>query len=191
MITTTPHIDHELMEQIQTGDRRAAGRLYERFMPRLVSHGLGWGLDEETAKDLAHDTFVKIITRSETYRPVASVSTWIFTIYRNTLFSRHRKLSRFRGFSLDEEDQDGNTRQMADPDDRPLDQIHAGVIRRGIDRQIRRMSPEYRDVLVLREWVGLSYQQVGEHLDISPGTVKSRISRARQHMKSHLNHLLN
>ncbi|MCB9681630.1 MAG: sigma-70 family RNA polymerase sigma factor [Alphaproteobacteria bacterium] len=181
MIADTP--DDVLVDRCQRGDRHAFAELVTRYQDRIVSLCRRWLGEGEVAEEVAQDVFVAAWRGLPNFRAEARFDTWLRRIAVNKC--KNRKVFRFRrGWgrheSLDAEPEDGVA---------PLQLVHGGP---GADAAVHRaqagsllarglaaLPEEHRAILVLRDLEDLSYDEIGEILDIPRGTVKSRIHRAR------------
>lgn len=175
-----------LVRQVQDGDTEALGRLVAKYQDRVVN--LCWRmcgkLDE--AQDLGQETFLRVLEKIDSYRFEAAFYTWLFRIAVNECLSHRRKNKRV---ILSLHNEDGNwvdkpmdlRRTGREPSDaqEPLARLAAREVQGELAAALDRLDDDQRAVVVLRDIESLDYQQIGEVLDISVGTVKSRLHRAR------------
>jgi RNA polymerase sigma-70 factor (ECF subfamily) len=178
--------DALLVHQVQDGDTEALGRLVAKYRDRVVN--LCWRmcgkLDE--AQDLTQETFLRVLEKIDSYRFEAAFYTWLFRIAVNECLSHRRKNKRV---VLSLHNDDGNCaddprdlrRTGREPSDaqEPLARLTAREVQNQLAAALDRLDDDQRAVVVLRDIESLDYQQIGEVLDISIGTVKSRLHRAR------------
>lgn len=138
-----------------------------RFARRMLGN-------DEDAGDAAQETLVKILRSLEQYDPNRSFATWVFGIARNTCIDEHR---RRRRTSWDEPG------DVADPAPGPLQEASRAERAEHLLAAMERMSPMYREVLVLYHFEHLKYVEIAEVLDLPIGTVMNRIFRARQKLR--------
>jgi RNA polymerase sigma-70 factor, ECF subfamily len=172
-----------LIDQALGGDTAAFGQLVRRYQDRLftsVMHVVG---HREEAEDLVQETFVRALTKLDTFRQDSSFFTWIYRIALNAAVNRNRR--RRSPLPLDTQ-RDGEGRDPADPGETPHDRVLRLERAEQIRRALHQLSEEYRIVLVLREIDGFDYDTIGRILDISIGTVRSRLHRARALMRDQL-----
>lgn len=143
------------------------------------------------AEDLAQDALLRALKALPTFRGESSPSTWVYRITINTWKNRVRSEKR-RGlwkmipltlFSGKEQDEEPAFKAGDAPLDSGLEAAEKGGL---VQKALLELDEESRAVVVLRELHGQSYQQIAEALDIPEGTVKSRLSRARETLKSKL-----
>ncbi|MFH2107343.1 MAG: RNA polymerase sigma factor [Chrysiogenia bacterium] len=155
-----------IQAQIQSGQDLLA------FKDKVFCLCLGFAGNAADARDLTQDTFAKALTHYAQSRP-ENPQAWIMRIARNTCLDLMR-CRKVRGTSLPVSEfaaVDWRT-----PESQAGREEEIGIVRKAIAGLPRRQ----RDVLVMREYAGLSYQEIGQTLQISPGTVMSRLNRARR-----------
>jgi RNA polymerase sigma-70 factor (ECF subfamily) len=176
--------DPELIERFRAGDRAAFDLLVRKYQDRV--HNLcRYMLDDpQEAADAAQDTFLRAYRHLGNFVPDFSLYTWLYRIAVNCCIDRKRKRSlreRFLAF-LAPEDMETIPSHLPTPEDAAA----AGQSRDRLQAALGALSDKLRTVLVLREVEELSYEEIAATLDLSVGTVKSRISRAREEMKTRL-----
>jgi len=173
--------DLDRVRRFQAGDTAAFEEIVLAHQGRILTlcrYMLGNAAD---AEDAAQDTFLKAYKGLRSFRPEASVFTWLYRIAVNTCIDRRRKPFLQSLFSAGE---DGEA--LIDPrSDAPSPEklLEARQISGAIERALERLSPKLRAAIVLKEIEGLAYEQIAQVLEISVGTVKSRISRAREELR--------
>lgn len=179
-----PLEDQLLVERSKKGDREAFEhlvRLYENKVYTIAYRLMGNHAD---ASDLAQDAFIKIYQALPNFRGDSSFSTWIYHITVNVCRDELRKRQRRPTVSLDEPTGENNTtyeiRSNAPGPEEMLDRSETQAM---IQECLNNLSDDYRTILVMREIQDLAYEEIAELLGCSLGTVKSRLSRARQALK--------
>jgi RNA polymerase sigma-70 factor (ECF subfamily) len=169
---------------LQSGDERAFERLvveYERPIVRFLYRYLG---NTEEAKEVCQDVFIKIFRGIGNFQNQCSLKTWIYRITLNTVLNEKRKwYQKFKDHFLG---LDGISRTYADSTPDPELSLTLNEQSRTIALAMRKLRPDHRAILVLRDLEGFSYQEIAETLNLALGTVKSRLARARQEMKDAL-----
>ena len=177
--------DKELVKRAKAGDQGAFEQLVLLNQNKVYALALRLVDDREEAADLAQDAFVKAWQGLASFQGESSFATWIYRLTTNVCIDHLRRQKRREGVepavSLD--DEDSGWAEPADWESDPqllLEKSERGkALVRGLD-----MLPDWqRRVLVLRELSGLSYQEIGQTLDIDLGTVRSRIARARMALR--------
>jgi RNA polymerase sigma-70 factor (ECF subfamily) len=143
----------------------------------------------EDACDIAQDAFLAAWRKIGDYRGEAKFSTWLTTIVinlsRNRLQQRQQSQRR-EAYSLNAPLPGSDGESLPDPPSGAqsvLEQLEEEELRRHLQRCIDALTPEFREVLVLRDMQELSYEEVGGALNLREGTVKSRLFRARDAVK--------
>jgi RNA polymerase sigma-70 factor (ECF subfamily) len=172
--------DQLLIDRALTGHREAFGELVVRYQDRLFASMLGVTGSSEESEDVVQEAFVRAFLKLDTFKSNSQFFTWLYRIAFNVALSRHRK--RRSKVSLDLGDE-GNQMDPIDksesPDEPMLRDERVEMVHIALDQ----LSEDHRAVLVLRELEDASYEDISEILNISIGTVRSRISRARAQLK--------
>jgi RNA polymerase sigma-70 factor (ECF subfamily) len=169
--------DELLMRAVQGGDLDALGELFERHH-RPVFHFLSRTTgDAAVAEDLVQDVFVRILKYRHTYDADSRFETWLFRIARNARADHFRK----RTPAADPMD---DAMEVPAGDPGPAQQLERQVDARQLERALREMPDEPRDLLVLARYHGLPYDQIAETLGIETGAVKVRVHRAMKQLRA-------
>ena len=174
-----PHNEQNMVQRARRGDRDAFAWLLERYEKQVYHHALRMVNNPEDAADLTQETFLKVWQGLPSFQGESSFSTWLFRLTGNACSDFIRREKTRRGdLSLDGEEQNVSA-TLADPAPTPQQALENKELHRAVSQGLAQLSEEHRQVLVLREVNGLSYEEIGQALDLTPGTVKSRIARAR------------
>jgi len=171
--------DVELLDRARRGEPAACDELVERFGPRLFGLAVSMLGREADAEDMVQETLLAAFEQADEFAGRSSLWTWLSSI----LVRRIGKFRRWRGVrkaaSLDEPGFEGAA-PPASSDASPALQVQK---RADVLAMLQTLSPEHRQVLVLREMQGMTYQEIAQQLKLPLGTVESRISRARQELR--------
>lgn len=185
------HPEAKLIDRLQAGEEAAFNELVAEHSGDIYAVLVRLINDREEARDLTQETFIQAFRSIKTFRGHASLRTWLFRIAINLAHNRRRWWQRRRRdqtVSIDSSAHENSTatlaeslsdRTTADPEQQTLARERSRVL----ETALRGLKQPFREVVVLRDIEGLSYEDVGLALDISVGTVKSRLSRARQEMQ--------
>jgi len=173
-----------LIARVLKGESAAFGHLVRLYQDRLVTsivHVVG---DPDEAEDVVQDAFVQALLKLPSFRGQSSFYTWLYRIAFNGAVNRQRR--RRPEVSMDAARETAGTDppdSLESPPDRLLREERA----RHIQEALGTLSEEFRAVLVLREIEGFDYDTIARVLDVSVGTVRSRLHRARALMRDQLN----
>jgi RNA polymerase sigma-70 factor (ECF subfamily) len=182
--------DHRLISALQAGDERAYEKLIERFQAPV--YNLAWRLlnDPADASDVVQEVFLKVFRNVGHFRGDSSLRTWVYRIAVNESHNRRRWLFRHRRgeTGLDETFDDSDTREkpLMDAGETPYDFTMNREAQILLEEGLAAINPIFRAALVLREVEDMSYEDIAEILEVSIGTVKSRIMRGREALRRYL-----
>jgi RNA polymerase sigma-70 factor (ECF subfamily) len=175
-----------LVDRCRQGDRDSFAqlmRLHEKQIYNFTYRMLG---DEEEAEDLTQDIFVAAFRGIRRFRGEAKFSTWLYRIALNQTRNRIKYLSRRDFFAKQsrraqyrEESLWENPEFLADGNPTPEQWTLTRSMATQVQECLNQLAPQTRQILVLRDVQGFSYEELGEMLSLNPGTVKSRLHRAR------------
>ncbi len=165
-----------LREGLARGDQKTYEDIVDRYKDRIFQLA-AWQVGHSQAEDLAQDIFVEVFRSAHTFRGRSSFSTWLYSVAKNVCrkYLRKRSAGPARLTLVEPEvleslpDLRANTARDA--------QTKESQAR--VRRAVRELPEEHRTTLMLREWEGLSYQEIAEILEIPVGTVRSRLHNAR------------
>ena len=178
--------EQELVSQARAGDTAAFEQLMLDNQDRVYTLCLRMTGDREDALDLARETFLNAWRGLSSFQGNSSFSTWVYRLASNACidFLRKRKRRQQGEAPLSLDDDEAPLPQPADPRGTPEDELERRELRRAVERGLQALPEHHRQVLIMRELSGLSYQEIGAVLNLDLGTVKSRIARARMALKN-------
>jgi RNA polymerase sigma-70 factor (ECF subfamily) len=182
--------DQRLICALQAADERAYEQLIERFQTPV--YNLAWRLlsDPSDASDVVQEVFLKIFRNVDNFRGDSTLRTWVYRIAVNESHNRRRWLVRHRRgeTSLEEtfEDSESRERPLMDSGETPFEFTMNREARHLLEEGLASINPVFRAALVLREMEEMSYEEISEILQVSMGTVKSRILRGREALRRYL-----
>ena len=190
--------DSVLVQQAQAGDTPSMERLILKYQHRIYNVILKMCGNADDAAELTQETFVKVIESIEKFKGRSSFYTWLFRIAVNLTLNHCQRSARTATRSLDAEetDPDSDTSQLLKDllsDDRAVDPAVLAQSREMCDlakRLLLELEEPQRTVVVLRDIEGMDYAQIADVLDVELGTVRSRLSRARSHLRDKLESML-
>jgi RNA polymerase sigma-70 factor (ECF subfamily) len=165
------------------GEVAAFDQLVERYQKRLLNFVYRSIGDRERAQDLVQEVFIRVHRHLHRFDQTKKFSTWIYTIASNLAKNELRNRSRnplvlFQAIRRNPEPHD-RPLQFEDPNQRPDDLYRRRHLRELVERTVAQLPAHHREVFVLRELDGKSYEEIAEITDCNLGTVKSRLNRAR------------
>ena len=173
--------DEELILEFQQNNTvRAYEILVERYKNPLTNFVFRFLGDYEACMDVVQEAFIKVYRYKDSYSSVAKFSTWIYTIAGNLARTEYQRRRRRKFFSINAygEEKD-ETYDIPDESYRPDQITDSGIKDEIIQKAIQKVSPAYREMVILRDIQGLSYEEISEITGLNEGTVKSRINRGR------------
>lgn len=175
--------DNALVTSYLGGASRAFDLLVERYQARLLNFVYRTVGDRERAEDLVQEAFVRVHRHLTRFDRSKKFSTWIYTIASNLAKNELRNRSRnplvyFQAMTSGWEDED-RPLEFEDPNARPDEEFDRKHLRELVDAAVKRLPTHHREVFVLRELEGRSYEEIAEITHCNLGTVKSRLNRAR------------
>jgi len=177
--------EQELVTRAKAGDDNAFAQLMRDNEKRIYNLTLRMAGNPEDAMDLAQEAFLNAWRGLKFFKGDSAFSTWVYRLASNACIDHLRRQKRRQDISIpmpaDEEDDS----QPDIPDERfqPEQELERQELRRAVTEGLEQLSDEHRQVLVMREINGLSYQEIADVLDLEAGTVKSRIARARNSLR--------
>ena len=179
---TSADTDQQLVEKVQAGDRRAFDLLGLKYQPRILGLVARYVKDNHEVQDVTQEAFIKAYRALPRFRGDSAFYTWLYRIAINT--AKNHLVARGRrppGVDVDIEDAEhyeagGALREGENPENHLFSQELAQVVNRAISA----LPDDLRTAVTLREFDGLSYEDIAEIMDCPVGTVRSRIFRARE-----------
>jgi RNA polymerase sigma-70 factor (ECF subfamily) len=182
--------DHRLLSGLQAGDERAYEQLIERFQAPIYNLAFRLLNDQADASDVLQEVFLKVFRNIGHFRGDCSLRTWLYRIAVNESHNRRRWLFRHRrgetGIDASTDDSDTWEKPLFDTSETPFDFTMNREAQLLLEEGLAAINPVFRAALVLREVEDLSYEEIAEVLEISIGTVKSRIVRGREALRHYL-----
>jgi RNA polymerase sigma-70 factor, ECF subfamily len=187
----SPHdADEWLAEALRAGSEEAYEQLVARFQQPVYNLVFRLLADPGESSDVVQEVFLKIFRNIATFRSQSSLKTWIYRIAVNEVHNYRRWFYRHRRQEvvLDDEGEGGRNFGDTVPDRgrSPYDYALNGEKRVMIEDALARINPAFRAAVVLRDVEDLSYEEIADILEVSLGTVKSRITRGREAMRRQL-----
>ena len=174
--------EEELIKMAAKGDQDAFAQLLEAHQGKVYGLTLRLTGSPEDAAELTQETFFNAWRGLPHFHGESKFSTWLYRLATNATIDFLRREKRRRAMTaapLGVDDDDHPTLDIPDQGLSPQGELERKELRQAIERGLEQLSDEHRQVLVMREFSGLSYGEIAQILNIEEGTVKSRIARAR------------
>jgi len=182
MVNANKADDLSLIKRFKAGDISAFEEILRKHQEKIYNLCHRMLGNAHDAEDAAQDVFVKAYQNLNRFKPEASLLTWLYRIAINTCIDYRRKPFFESLFKTSKEGDVFAVDQLSDSPS-PDRLYESKQINDAIQLALSRLSAKLRVAIVLKEIEGLSYEEIAEVLDVSIGTVKSRISRAREDLK--------
>jgi len=184
--------DLELVDRIQAQDREAFKELVEKYQRKVYSICYGMLKDSESSMDVSQEVFIKVYRYIDKFNRDSSFYTWLYRITVNMCIDHIRKNSRVQKVEYDDRiahEGDGEGEDYITPSRLGInpDKVYGRKeLRQKMLEALETLTEKHRTILILREVEGLSYEELAEVLDISKGTVMSRLYHARRYFQEAL-----
>jgi RNA polymerase sigma-70 factor (ECF subfamily) len=180
---SVPGVDRQLLERARAGDSDAFGELIRPHVPSVRRFAYAFARRWSDADDLAQDALLKAFRAIASFEGRSSLSTWLYSVTRSVCFDHYRsKLAHARDAEEPyEETENGGAASPSAGPDRLLETRDEAE---QLWRALKRLPAEFRVPLVLYEIEGLGYEEIAHVEGVPIGTIRSRLSRARQQLKA-------
>jgi RNA polymerase sigma-70 factor (ECF subfamily) len=169
------------MQEVKAGGLAALQALYDRHHRGLFNFLLRFLGDRPSAEDLLQESFLRVFTSRDAYRPTAAFRTWLFTIARNLVIDHLRKRKRETMLEAEEA-----LETVADPGAGPAGYAEAHELIERLDEAVLRLPPSEREVLLLSRFAGLTHAEIADVTGASSGAVRVALHRALRRLRDSL-----
>jgi len=186
---TSPRIQKEVIKSCKAGDEKAFTEIVLHSQKKVFNIAYRMLGNLEEAKDLAQEVFISVFESIKDLKEEIKFDAWLTQITLNHCRNRWKYLKRRRYFksdSLDDpiETEEGSMpRALVDPSDNPETLYEKKSIQQFIQGGLLKLNEDQRELVVLRDLQGFSYEEMGELLGLPEGTIKSKLHRARMDLK--------
>ena len=176
--------ENDIIRKCKKGSREAFNILFTRYQQQVINIAYGMLSDREDAYDAAQEVFVRVYKNIQSFKEQSSFTTWLYRITVNVCQDALRKRQRggnvvsISAYTDDEKEMDIEDESASVEENLELSERQAAV-----RRAISELKEEHRVVITMCDLEGMGYDEIGEILKIPPGTVKSRINRARSALR--------
>lgn len=173
--------EKELIDRARQGDQDAFSELVERFRTKMFNLAYGMTRNREEADDMTQDVFIKAWRHISGFKGRSAFGTWLYRIAVNTIRDFLRRENRFPKTSYEEYHGDPTmSEDLLSKSEADEERAHQ---RTRLHMAIRTLPEKYRVILNMRDIQGMPYGEISQVLKLSPGTVDSRLYRARQRLR--------
>lgn len=181
--------EQALIKAAQGGDLNAFNALILRYQNLLFGIALRMLGDEDVASDAVQEALISAFSKFNSFRG-GSLRSWLARVTVNACYDEMRRKRRQREVPIEQFNMEGDEMEdlawMIDPAARPEEQFDSYELANVIQHSLNQLTPAYREVVVLVDIEGLSYEEASLAARVPVGTVKSRLARARLQMRSSL-----
>ena len=154
-----------------------------QHLDALYRYAMSLTHNEAESEDLVQETYLRALRASERLRPESNVKSWLFKILRNARLNEvQRPAFSLRNFGFDE-DLSATAQSLSSSADDPYISFVSAMKQADVRRAIETLPTAHREIIVLREFEDLSYGEIAQILNCRPGTVMSRLARAREKLR--------
>ena len=173
-----------VIRRVLDGDANAFEAIVREYERNVYNIALRMSGEREDALDISQEAFLKAYQSLSSFRLDSRFSVWLYRIVSNLCLDQLRRRQRRPEQSLTVENDEGEEAQQDVPDENfsPEALLERKLTREAVRRGLDALPDEQRQILLLRELEGMSYEEIGQALSLEPGTVKSRIFRARKRL---------
>jgi RNA polymerase sigma-70 factor (ECF subfamily) len=170
--------EQELMHLVQEGDEVAFEKIVSIYKHRIVNFLTQLTGDYQKAVELTQETFMRVYFKANKYRPVAPLSSWIYTIASNLAKTELKKERKMTTVSIDDSESHVGEQIAA------KDENQETYLIENLKKALNSLHPRYRLPIILKDIEGFSQEEIAQILRRPVGTIKARISRGREHLKN-------
>lgn len=180
--------ESELVRKAKAGDKLAFEALVTMYEKKVYALAFRYTGNQEDALDISQDVFLRVFRFLPGFNEQSTFSTWLFRITSNVCRDSLKKRRSLMELPLEVKsgDEEGFTAEITDTRAGPEEELERIETRESIRQGLANLSDEHREILVMRDVSGFSYNEIAEILGMEMGTVKSRIARARDSLRRFL-----
>ncbi len=183
LVLALPEVDEFTLKSARHGDKRAIEELLSFYEKKVYNISLKLLQNAHDASDCAQESLIKVFNSLGKFKGDASFSSWVYRITANTATDFLRKRTRLQAVSLSESEEDGFYIKDIDPASSPEEMLKNTQLSSAIMNAITSLPDEQKKVIILCDVEGFAYDEIADILQVSIGTVKSRIFRGREKLK--------
>lgn len=179
--------DEQMVERARAGDREAFGEIVKRWQRRIFALAYGMLGSHDEARDVTQETFFSAYRNLQNFRGEAKVSSWLHRIAVNHCISRQRRQKARRESPLDDGGSFGEAEFVStDHAGSPARAVESKRIANDVRQAVNSLPPELRQVVVMKEFEEMTFQEIAAALDVPLSTVKTRLYTALKQLRMKL-----
>lgn len=181
--------DSVLIKMVQNGDEQAFVALMRKYKDPITNFVYRYLGNYDDAVDVAQETFVRVFKYNASFTGDVKFSTWLYTIATNlskTELAKYWRKNSIAFSKLTQNSEEDIVWEIEDTHFLPDERVDSSILAKEVQKALQKISPSYREVVVLRDIQQLSYEEIAEITEIEIGTVKSRINRGRAQLQEQL-----
>jgi RNA polymerase sigma-70 factor (ECF subfamily) len=187
--TAAASSDEQMVARAQAGDAEAFGEIVRRWERRIYALAFGMLGREDEARDATQETFLSAFRNLRAFRGEAKVSSWLHRIAVNQCITRQRR-AKVRGeTALEDEFEADGASYFAPAEASPARVAESQERRLAVRRAVNGLPPDLRQIIVMKEFEELTFQEIAEALDLPLSTVKSRLYTALKQLQMRLRNM--
>ena len=176
----------DLIEEAKKGNKKALAEIVKKYEQTIYNFSFKICRDPEKAENIMQETFYSMVRSLNQFDGNSKLSTWLYRIVTNHCLMQARKEKKRSYVSLENDEDLYSERHIADWNTLPYKSTENHELRAILDIAIKKLSPEYRIIFLLRDVEGLSTEETAEAANISIPAVKSRLHRARAFLRKEI-----
>jgi RNA polymerase sigma-70 factor, ECF subfamily len=185
--------EQRLIAACQAGDREAFRQLFETYQDRVWSIALHFTGEEQAARDISQQVFLKLFASIKQFRHEANFTTWLYRLVANVCLDEQRRGRRFISFDFWRRDEGEESDGFLDwqqaqqfQQSWPEERLTQAELAAALKAAVKELSPPIRLTILLKYFEELSYDEIARVLNCSPGTVASRLNRGHKALAARL-----
>lgn len=175
-----------LIEEAKKGNKKALAEIVKKYEQTIYNFSFKICRDPEKAENIMQETFYSMVKSINQFDGNSKLSTWLYRIVANHCLMNARKEKKRSYVSLENDEDLYTERHIADWTSLPYKSTENNELRQILDKAIKKLSPDYRIIFLLRDIEGLSTEETAEAANISVPAVKSRLHRARAFLRKEI-----
>jgi RNA polymerase sigma-70 factor (ECF subfamily) len=185
--------EKEILERIKKGETKYFEEIITKYKRVVFGHAFNFLRNKEEAEDASQEIFVNIFNNLGKFRGDSKLSTWIYRITINTCKNKLKQFHRLKANFSEEmyeegaEEKESMVNMIKEKEEKEPDRAFiSGEVRKIVYMRIDELSTEQKQVILMRDVDGLSYDEIAEVLKLSVSAVKSKLFRARENLREKL-----